>query len=51
MGIYSSKVKTSNTELKNKHFYGWKKDKFDKNDDYHNFLVENKLYNIKLVDL
>jgi C1A family cysteine protease len=51
MGIYSSKVKTSNTELTNKHFYGWKKDKVDKNDEYHNFLVENKLYNIKLVDL
>ncbi len=51
MGIYSSKTKTSGTELTNKHFYGWKKDKLDKNDIYHNFLVENKLYNIKLVDL
>ena len=37
MGIYSSKVKTSNTELKNKHFYGWKKDK------QHNIDVINQL--------
>lgn len=51
MGIYSSKVKTSNTELTNKHFYGWKKDKVDSNDEYHNFSIENKLNNIKLVDL
>jgi C1A family cysteine protease len=48
MGIYSSKAIPKSTS---KHFYGWKKDKVDSNDEFHNFVIENKLNNIKLVDL
>lgn len=53
MGIYSSKATATSTTLitTNKHFYGWKKDKVDNNDDFHQFIIENKLNNIKLVDL
>jgi C1A family cysteine protease len=34
-----------------KHYYGWKKDTPNPDDKFHNFIVNNTLDNIKLVDL
>ena len=55
MGAIYSKV-TNYPELagdstQNRHFYGWKKDKPNSDDEYHNFVVSATLDNIKLVDL
>ena len=53
MGIYQSNL--TNQEFTNftpvRHFYGWKKDTLNADDEYHNFIVSTTLDNIKLVDL
>lgn len=53
MGIYQSNL--TNPDFTNftpaRHFYGWKKDTSNADDEYHNFIVSSTLDNIKLVDL
>ena len=53
MGIYQSNL--TNPDFTNftpvRHFYGWKKDTLNADDEYHNFIVSSTLDNIKLVDL
>jgi len=53
MGIYQSNL--TNPDFTNftpaRHFYGWKKDTPNADDEYHNFIVSSTLDNIKLVDL
>jgi len=55
MGIYQSNL-TNYTDFTPKftptrHFYGWKRDTPNAEDEYHNFVVNSTLDNIKLVDL
>jgi len=55
MGSIYSKI-TSYPELivetkSSRHFYGWKKDTPNTDDDFHNFIINSTLDNIKLVDL
>jgi C1A family cysteine protease len=53
MGIYQSNL--TNPDFTNftpvRHFYGWKKDTPNADDEYHNFVVSSTLDYIKLVDL
>ena len=53
MGIYQSNL--TNVDFTNftpaRHFYGWKKDTLNADDEYHNFNVSSTIDNIKLVDL
>ena len=53
MGIYQSNL--TNPDFTNftptRHFYGWKKDTLNADDEYHNFVVSSTLDYIKLVDL
>ena len=53
MGAIYSKV-TNYPELvgeSTRHYYGWKKDTPNSDDEFHNFVVSTTLDNIKLVDL
>jgi C1A family cysteine protease len=55
MGIYQSNL-TNYTDFTpnftpTRHFYGWKRDTPNADDEYHNFVVSSTLDNIKLVDL
>jgi C1A family cysteine protease len=54
MGIYQSNL--TNVDFTpnftpTRHSYGWKRDKPNPDDEFHNFVVNNTLDNIKLVDL
>jgi C1A family cysteine protease len=53
MGIYQSNL--TNVDFTNftptRHSYGWKRDKPNADDEFHNFVVNSTLDNIKLVDL
>ena len=55
MGAIYSKI-TNYPELivetkSSRHFYGWKKDTPNTDDEFHNFIINSTLDNIKLVDL
>ena len=54
MGAIYSKV-TNYPELSDstqtRHYYGWKRDTPNAEDEYHNFIINTTLDNIKLVDL
>ena len=51
MGIYQSNLTNYQESTSTRHFYGWKKDTLNTDDEYHNFVVSSTLDNIKLVDL
>jgi C1A family cysteine protease len=55
MGAIYSKVtnfpELASNSTQTRHFYGWKKDKPNSDDEFHNFVVSATLDNIKLVDL
>ena len=50
MGNYQSNLTNTNF-TPTRHYYGWKRDTPNTNDEFHNFIVNNTLDNIKLVDL
>jgi len=50
--ICGHSVNLTNTNFTpTRHFYGWKRGTPNANDEFHNFIVNNTLDNIKLVDL
>jgi len=50
MGNYQSNLSNINF-TPTRHFYGWKRDTLNTDDEFHNFIISTTLDNIKLVDL